>query len=111
MNSHNNQKDTDFRLRMSELSSSLFSKGEGEVWLYGSRARGDYKADSDWDLLVIVNSSLPFREAYNRFAYPFVELGWDFKQSIIPIVYSIDEWMMGENSLFYNNVIKDRIRI
>jgi predicted nucleotidyltransferase len=28
-----------------------------QVWLFGSRARGDAKADSDWDLLVLVDDS------------------------------------------------------
>lgn len=25
-----------------------------EVWLFGSRARGDHRPDSDWDLLVVL---------------------------------------------------------
>ncbi len=25
-----------------------------QIWLFGSRARGDARADSDWDLLVVV---------------------------------------------------------
>ena len=28
---------------------------EAQVILYGSRARGDYKPDSDWDFLVLTN--------------------------------------------------------
>lgn len=30
-----------------------------EVWLFGSRYRGDAKATSDWDLLVLVDDSAP----------------------------------------------------
>ena len=26
-----------------------------QVWLFGSRARGDFREDSDWDLLVVVS--------------------------------------------------------
>lgn len=25
-----------------------------DIWLFGSRARGDARADSDWDLLVVL---------------------------------------------------------
>lgn len=30
-----------------------------EVWLFGSRARGDHLADSDWDLLVVLPDGTP----------------------------------------------------
>lgn len=30
-----------------------------EVWLFGSRARGDHRPDSDWDLLAVVSDDAP----------------------------------------------------
>jgi hypothetical protein len=30
-----------------------------EVWVFGSRARGDHRPDSDWDLFVLVPDDLP----------------------------------------------------
>jgi predicted nucleotidyltransferase len=30
-----------------------------QVWLFGSRARGDARDDSDWDLLVVVPDQTP----------------------------------------------------
>ena len=33
-----------------------------KIILFGSRARGDFKGDSDWDLLVIVNKGMSFQE-------------------------------------------------
>ena len=30
-----------------------------ELWLFGSRARGDARPDSDWDILVVVPDSAP----------------------------------------------------
>jgi len=38
------------------------------IILFGSRARGDYREDSDWDLLVVVGGS-PSREAIRRLQY------------------------------------------
>jgi len=34
----------------------------GKIILFGSRARGDYKEDSDWDFLIIVNEELNRKE-------------------------------------------------
>ena len=28
-----------------------------DVWLFGSRARGDYRPDSDWDIVVVVDDA------------------------------------------------------
>ena len=30
-----------------------------EIWLFGSRARGDARSDSDWDLLAVVSDDAP----------------------------------------------------
>ena len=30
-----------------------------EIWLFGSRARGDSRPDSDWDLLVVLPDNAP----------------------------------------------------
>lgn len=30
-----------------------------EVWLFGSRARGDHGRDSDWDILIVVDDGTP----------------------------------------------------
>lgn len=31
---------------------------QAEVWLFGSRARGDARPDSDWDFLVLTNEQV-----------------------------------------------------
>lgn len=33
-----------------------------QVWLFGSRARGDYRPDSDWDILAVVPDDTPDAE-------------------------------------------------
>lgn len=38
------------------------------IILFGSRARGDYREDSDWDLLIVVGNS-PNRETIRRLQY------------------------------------------
>jgi predicted nucleotidyltransferase len=49
------------------------------IWLFGSRARGDYRPDSDWDLLV----ALPDHEL-GASTDPL--LGWSFaRRSGVPV--------------------------
>jgi predicted nucleotidyltransferase len=43
-----------------ELVKRLVARYEPEqIWLFGSRARGDARDDSDWDLLVVVPDDAP----------------------------------------------------
>lgn len=35
------------------------------ILLFGSRARGDHRRDSDWDIYVMVDKRLPFHERQN----------------------------------------------
>ena len=40
---------------LEEIKKSVLSiEPEAEVYLFGSRARGDYRVDSDWDILVLL---------------------------------------------------------
>ncbi|MHB1681140.1 MAG: nucleotidyltransferase family protein [bacterium] len=32
------------------------------VYLFGSRARADYKEDSDWDFFVVINQNISFKD-------------------------------------------------
>lgn len=99
-----------FRQKMKELRKSIFPKKEGEVWLYGSRARGDHQSDSDWDLLVLTEESDSY-DNFKKYAFPFIQLGITFGQDVIPLIYSKREWEENTNTLFYKNVLADRISI
>ena len=57
------------------------------IWLFGSRARGDARADSDFDLLVVLPDGLP-AEAYDfhRVAEPVVACG--LSHDIVPCSWS-----------------------
>ncbi len=36
---------------------TIYEKDPGaEAYLFGSRARGDYRQDSDWDVLILVDN-------------------------------------------------------
>ncbi len=79
--------------------------------LFGSQARGDANEDSDWDLLIILNKSKREFEDFDRYAFPFVKIGWEFDELISPKIYTQKEWEHSKPSLFYKNVQSEGIEI
>jgi UTP:GlnB (protein PII) uridylyltransferase len=79
------------------------------LYLYGSRARGDYHKDSDWDLLVLLDKPKIENADFQKYSYPFMTMGWDIGEDIRPHAYTKDEWFNGPHSMFYYNVEEDKI--
>ncbi len=63
-----------------------------QVILYGSRARGEAKKGSDWDILIVLPKNHLTQSDYDTVSYPFVELGWRLNEQINPIMYTQSEW-------------------
>ena len=81
---------------------------DGQVWLYGSRARGDAHEDSDWDILILLNKPKLDADDYGV-AYPFRELGWDIGEEINPTLYSKQQWDTWTYLPYYKNVERDKL--
>ena len=81
----------------------------GHALLYGSRARGDAHAGSDWDILIILDKEKLLPEDYDSVSYPLRELGWEIGESINPVMYTAKEWQDNSFTPFYHNVIDDAI--
>ena len=56
--------------------------------LYGSRARGDNREDSDFDLVVLVDKDRQLLQDFTNYAYPFMEMGWELGAEINPMLYT-----------------------
>ena len=82
-----------------------------EIILYGSRARGEEDADSDWDLLVLTDYGVDLhieRKFRNRLYDLELETGEPF--SIF--VYSKSDWNTKQIiTPFYHNVTREGLRI
>ena len=81
------------------------------VIMFGSRARGDAKQDSDWDILIVLPKKSLVRADYDEVSYPLVELGWELNEQINPILYTKDEWEANSITPFYDNVQREGIKL
>lgn len=94
--------------RIKQTAASTIPKG-GKAILYGSRARGDARKDSDWDILILLDKDTLDQSDYDNVSYPFVLLGCDLGQEINPIMYTTKEWESYRITPFYENVTRDGI--
>lgn len=82
-----------------------------QIILYGSRARGDAREDSDWDVLVIVDKEKTGLADFRRVCYPIYYKGLDYGEEISPTLYTRAEWESAPPSMFKFNVTHEGIAI
>ena len=96
--------------KLQEIASETMPRGSS-VWLYGSRARGTERTDSDWDLLVLLDKNKVDDEDFDKFGYPFISLGWKYGADVSPQLYTLQEWKLRQNTPFYSNVEQDKKKV
>lgn len=79
-----------------------------QVWLYGSRVRGDAREDSDWDVLVLSDKDkLTFNEE-EAFMDHICELMVRTGQAIQIFAYGTKDWHTNHAiTPFYQNITKE----
>ncbi|NBC58425.1 MAG: nucleotidyltransferase domain-containing protein [Bacteroidetes bacterium] len=83
-----------------------------DVYLFGSQARGDAKALSDWDLLILLQIPKVSFDVETKFMDKFYELELKTGEIFSPLIYSKHNW--NSNYLktpFYQNIKKESIKI
>jgi predicted nucleotidyltransferase len=79
-----------------------------KIYLYGSRANGTAKPDSDWDLLILLNKDRITNELEQSITYPLYDLEFELGEVISPMVYSEKEWdAKYKITPFYSNVMRE----
>ncbi len=80
-----------------------------QIILYGSRARGDYRDDSDWDVLAIIDKPRLTLKEKGDIQYPVWNKGLDLGEEINVFAYTKQQWETAPPSLFKYNVQKEGI--
>lgn len=77
--------------------------------LFGSRARGDARENSDWDILILLDQDRVRNDDFDNIAYPLVEFGWSIGEVITPKLYTTRDWLRRHFTPFYKNVEREGI--
>jgi predicted nucleotidyltransferase len=90
-----------------QVASKVLPKGS-VLYLYGSRARGDYRDDSDWDMLLLLDKPQKDADDFDKYAYPIMECGFDLWQYFSVQTYTKNDWYNGRHAMFFHNVERDK---
>lgn len=83
---------------------------QAEAWLFGSRARGDARPDSDWDFLVLTDK--PVDRQYKRVMRDHLfYLGLDSERVIGTVIHNKQTWEDLAVTYLYRNIEEDGITI
>ncbi len=85
---------------------------ESEIFLYGSRARGDNQNDSDWDLLVLLDTPEISFNRETKIINDFYELELDLGEAFSPLIYRKSDWEEKYlHTPLFENISREGIRI
>jgi len=84
---------------------------EAKAYLFGSRARGNARSDSDWDVLILLDKQHITNEDQDRISYPLTELGWDNNEVINPVLFTRSYWDSHSYTPFHHNIMSEGIEI
>ena len=84
---------------------------EAEIILYGSRARGDERSHSDWDILVLTGYTVDL-STERRFRNNLYELELETGEPLSVFVYSKNDWNTKQRiTPFYQSVVAEGLHI
>ena len=103
---------TDKAMRQRIKQNVLEVDPRAEVWLYGSRARGTARPDSDWDVLVLSPNATLTTAEEGRFVDHMCDLIVATGEVVQLFAYGKDDWHNHHSiTPFYKSVQQDAVRL
>jgi predicted nucleotidyltransferase len=85
---------------------------ESEIYLYGSRARGNAKKLSDWDFLILLNRKNISFDFETKFMDEVYEIELETGEVISPLIYSLFDWKENQSVIpLFKNIQSEGVRI
>lgn len=83
---------------------------EAKVILFGSRARGDFRLDSDWDFLILTSKEAS-RQLQDRIRELLYRIELNTEQVITSVIENEEVWLKYRESEFFKNVAREGIEV
>jgi uncharacterized protein len=84
---------------------------DAQVFLFGSKARGNDHEDSDWDILILTNYPVDIKTE-QKFRHNLIKLELETGESVSTFVYYKKDWESKHKvTPFFKNVNQDSILI
>jgi uncharacterized protein len=77
---------------------------QADAFLFGSRARGDFRPDSDWDILILVDDNKITNAIEDKFRDDLYDIELESGQVISTFIYPKDYW---SSTLIYSPLYKN----
>ncbi len=81
-----------------------------EIILFGSRARGDFGKESDWDILILTSVKL-VKEKKRLVRDVIFDIEIEIEEPISILIYSKEEWEAFEITPLYQNIKSEGVRL
>lgn len=82
------------------------------AYLFGSRARGDNRIDSDWDILILVDAKYVSNAIEDKFRDELFDIELETGQIISSFIYPKEYWKKTLiHSPFYKNITNEGIKL
>jgi len=101
---------SDFQLRIKQKALEIDSNAE--VILYGSRARGEARTGSDWDILILTSLDSYKNKDIGLFIRKMMELELEFSEAISTNVIKKNDWYTKYKITdYFKNVNEDGLKL